>query len=116
MKYMVVGMLVDDGPFLDGPKRNTLIDAIRVETAAADEVSEFLVVGGGWKFRLLDRQRQAARVGDLLVADGSEGGATQYARMAAMGYFRRFLARPRHVRLEGDFGNSSWLSMASPAA
>ena len=31
MKYMVVFMLVDDGPFLDRTERNTLIDAFRIE-------------------------------------------------------------------------------------
>jgi hypothetical protein len=51
MKYMVVVMLVDDGPFLDRPERDALVDAIRVETAAADEVSKFLIIAGRRKFR-----------------------------------------------------------------
>src|SRR5258705_3407479 len=44
MKYMVVVMLVEDSPFLDRPKRNALVNAIRVETAAADEGGKFLIV------------------------------------------------------------------------
>ena len=59
VKYMVTVIFVDDGPFLDRTEHNALIDAIRVETAAADDESEFLVIGGGWKFGLLNRQRQA---------------------------------------------------------
>src|ERR1700686_3358415 len=55
VKYMVVGMLVDDGPFLDRAERDALIDAIRIENLAADQVRELLVIGGGWKFGLLDR-------------------------------------------------------------
>src|SRR5258708_33389985 len=43
MKYMVVVMLVDDGPFLDRPQRNALVDAIGVETAATEEGSEVLI-------------------------------------------------------------------------
>ena len=72
MKDMVVFMLVDDGPFLDRTELNALIDTIRVESPAANEEAEFLVVGGGRKFGLVDRQRQAPRVGDLLIADGGE--------------------------------------------
>ena len=72
MKDVVVFMLVDDGPFLDCTERYALVDAMRIESAAADEETEFLVVGGGWKFGLVDRQRQAPPVGDLLIADGSK--------------------------------------------
>ena len=80
MKDVVVFMLVDDGPFLDRTERNALVDAIRVESAAADEEAEFLVVGGGWKFGLLDRQRQSPRFGDLLIADGSKRPRTKRGR------------------------------------
>jgi hypothetical protein len=76
MKDVVVFMLVDDGPFLDRTERNALVDAIRIESAAADEETEFLIVGGGWKFGLIDGQRQAPRVGDLLIADGSKWPST----------------------------------------
>ena len=44
---MIVVMLVDDDPLFDGAERNALIDAIRVEAEAADEIGELLVVGGG---------------------------------------------------------------------
>ena len=36
--------------------------------AAADKETEFLIVCGGWKFGLVDRQRQVPRVGDLFIA------------------------------------------------
>ena len=74
---MVAVIFVDDGPFLNRAEHNALIDAIGVEATAADEESKFLVVGGGWKIGLLDRQRQAPRVGDLLIADGSERRSTK---------------------------------------
>src|SRR5271156_1062200 len=77
VKYMVAVIFVDDGPFLNCAQHNTLIDAIGVEATAADEESKFLVVGGGRKFGLLDRQRQSPRVGDLLIADGSERRSTK---------------------------------------
>src|SRR5258705_380643 len=50
MKDMVVFVLVGDGPFLDCTERYALVNAIRIESAAADKETEFLVVGGGWKF------------------------------------------------------------------
>ena len=77
--------LVDDGPFLDRTERNALVDAIRVERAAADEEAEFLVVGGRRKFGLVDRQRQAPRVGDLLIADGRERRSRRARRAARIG-------------------------------
>ena len=49
---VVVLMLVDDEPFLDRAQGNALIDPVGVEVAAADQVGEFLVVGGGRKFGL----------------------------------------------------------------
>jgi hypothetical protein len=73
-------MLVDDGPFLDRTERNALVDAVRIECAAADKETEFLVVCGGWKFGLVDRQRQVPRVGDLFIADRSKRSSTQRSR------------------------------------
>ena len=66
MKDVVVCVLVDDGPFFDRTKLDALIDAIRVEGPATNEKAELLVVGGSRKFGLVDRQRQAPRVGDFL--------------------------------------------------
>jgi hypothetical protein len=56
MKDVVVSMLVYNGPFLDRTERDTLVDAIRVESPAADEETEFLIVSGGWKFGLVHRK------------------------------------------------------------
>ena len=69
---MLVFMLVDDDPFLDGAERNALIGAGGIEAPAADVVGEFLVVGGGREFRLVDGKRDAALVGNLAVGDGNE--------------------------------------------
>ena len=82
MKDVVVFMLVDDGPFLDCTELNALVDAIRIECATADEETEFLVVGGGWKFGL-GRQRQAPRVGDLLLAEWQQAAPYQAWQGAA---------------------------------
>jgi hypothetical protein len=41
MNDVVVFMLVDDDPFLDRTERNALVDAIRIESAATDEETEF---------------------------------------------------------------------------
>src|SRR5689334_22920335 len=55
VKDMIVVMLVDDDPLFNRAERYALIDASRIEAAAADQIGELLIVGGGGKLRLLDR-------------------------------------------------------------
>src|SRR6476646_5628778 len=64
VKDVVGGLLIDDRPFLDGPKRNALTDTVRIESVAAHEVGEFLVVAGGRIFRFERTQCDEPLVGD----------------------------------------------------
>ena len=57
---VVVLVLVDDDPFLDRAQGNALIDPVGVELPAADQIGEFLVVGGRRKLRLLRREASGA--------------------------------------------------------
>src|SRR5262245_27278507 len=66
---MIIIVLIDDNPFLDRPKWDSMVDTIWVKSPTTDQKCELLVIGGGRKFRLLGRQRQATGVGDFLVTD-----------------------------------------------
>src|SRR5262245_19386105 len=55
VKDMIIVMLVDDRPFLDCPKRNSMVDAIWVKSPTTDQKRELLVIGCRRKFRLLGR-------------------------------------------------------------
>src|SRR5262245_22245042 len=53
VKDMIVLVLVDDRPLLDRAERNAMVDTVWVESTAADQKCELLVIGCWRKFRLL---------------------------------------------------------------
>src|SRR5689334_4225958 len=55
VKDMIVVVLVDNRPLLDRAERNAMVDAVWVESTAADQKCELLVVRCWRKFRLLGR-------------------------------------------------------------
>src|SRR5262245_4865573 len=53
VKDMIILVLVDNGPFLDRAEWNAIVDTVRVESTAADQKGELLVIGCWRKLRLL---------------------------------------------------------------
>jgi hypothetical protein len=69
---VVAGVVVDHGPLLDRAEANRLVDPVRIEPAAIDQVGKLLVRGGRGNLRFDSGERDGPRAGDLVIADGRE--------------------------------------------